>query len=64
VEPQKEYYLNEKLKAHPQGAGPRREDELEELKKKIDAAGMPKHPEKAVQELSGGNDAADVASRP
>jgi len=49
---QKEYYLNEKLKAIHKELGRGEKNELEELKKKIDAAGMPKDThEKAVQEL-------------
>src|SRR4030081_1628745 len=49
---QKEYYLNEKLKAIHKELGRGEKNELEELKKKIDAAGMPKEThEKAVQEL-------------
>src|SRR6201988_3771269 len=49
---QKEYYLNEKLKAIHKELGRGEKNELDELKKKIDAAGMPKDThEKAVQEL-------------
>ena len=49
---QKEYYLNEKLKAIHKELGRGEKNELDELKKKIDAAGMPKEiHEKAVQEL-------------
>src|ERR1700730_2456707 len=49
---QKEYYLNEKLKAIHKELGRGEKNELEELKKKIDAAGMPKETqERAVQEL-------------
>src|SRR3984957_12850171 len=49
---QKEYYLNEKLKAIHKELGRGEKNELEELKKKIDAAGMPKEThEKARQEL-------------
>src|ERR1035437_5697798 len=49
---QKEYYLNEKLKAIHKELGRGEKNELEELKKKIDAAGMPKEThEKAIQEL-------------
>jgi ATP-dependent Lon protease len=49
---QKEYYLNEKLKAIHKELGRGEKSELDELKKKIDAAGMPKEvQEKAVQEL-------------
>ena len=51
---QKEYYLNEKMKAIQKELG-RKEDkgsELEELKKKIEQARMPKEvEEKAIQEL-------------
>ncbi len=49
---QKEYYLNEKLKAIHKELGRGEKSELDELKKKIEAAGMPKDvKEKAVQEL-------------
>ncbi|OLB28312.1 MAG: endopeptidase La [Acidobacteria bacterium] len=49
---QKEYYLNEKLKAIQKELGRGEKSETDELKKKIDAAGMPKDVhEKAVQEL-------------
>jgi ATP-dependent Lon protease len=49
---QKEYYLNEKLKAIHKELGRTSESEVEELKKKIDAAGMAKDvKEKAIQEL-------------
>ena len=49
---QKEYYLNEKLKAIHKELGRTSESEVEELKKKIDAAGMGKDvKEKAMQEL-------------
>src|SRR5579884_2911980 len=49
---QKEYYLNEKLKAIHKELGRGEKSELDELKKKIEAAGMPKDvQEKAVQEL-------------
>src|SRR3989304_4886321 len=49
---QREYYLNEKLKAIHKELGRGEKAELDELKKKIDAAGMPKDvKEKAVQEL-------------
>ncbi|HET9400804.1 MAG TPA: endopeptidase La [Candidatus Acidoferrales bacterium] len=49
---QKEYYLNEKLKAIQKELGRGEKSELDELKKKIDAAGMPKDVhEKATQEL-------------
>ena len=51
---QKEYYLNEKIKAIHQELGRKddRTDEVEELKKKIESCGMPKEVrEKAEQEL-------------
>jgi ATP-dependent Lon protease len=49
---QKEYYLNEKLKAIQKELGRGEKNEVEELKKKIDAAGMPKEVhEKAIAEL-------------
>ena len=51
---QKEYYLNEKIKAIHQELGRKddRSDEVEDLKKKIAASGMPKEVrEKAEQEL-------------
>jgi ATP-dependent Lon protease len=49
---QKEYYLNEKLKAIQKELGRSEKNEVEELKKKIDAAGMPKDVhEKAITEL-------------
>jgi ATP-dependent Lon protease len=49
---QKEYYLNEKLKAIHKELGRGEKNELDELKKKIDTAGMPKDAhEKATQEL-------------
>jgi ATP-dependent Lon protease len=49
---QKEYYLNEKLKAIQKELGRGEKSETDELKKKVDAAGMPKDVhEKAVQEL-------------
>jgi ATP-dependent Lon protease len=49
---QKEYYLNEKLKAIQKELGRGEKNEIEELKKKIDSAGMPKDVhEKAVTEL-------------
>src|SRR5207249_1999925 len=48
----KEYNLNEKLKAIQKELGRGEKSETDELKKKIDAAGMPKDVhEKAVQEL-------------
>jgi ATP-dependent Lon protease len=49
---QKEYYLNEKIKAIQKELGRGEKSELDELKKKIEAAGMPKEVrEKALQEL-------------
>jgi len=49
---QKEYYLNEKLKAIQKELGRGEKNEIDELKKKIDSAGMSKEVhEKAVQEL-------------
>jgi ATP-dependent Lon protease len=49
---QKEYYLNEKIKAIQKELGRGEKSEFDELKKKVDAAGMPKEVhEKAVQEL-------------
>jgi ATP-dependent Lon protease len=51
---QKEYYLNEKIKAIHQELGRKddRTDEVEDLKKKVEASGMPKEVrEKADQEL-------------
>jgi ATP-dependent Lon protease len=49
---QKEYYLNEKIKAIQKELGRGEKSEFDELKKKIDAAGMPREVhEKAVQEL-------------
>ncbi|HVT42788.1 MAG TPA: endopeptidase La [Thermoanaerobaculia bacterium] len=51
---QKEYYLNEKIKAIHQELGRKddRSDEIEELRQKIEEAGMPKETkEKALQEL-------------
>jgi len=49
---QKEYYLNEKLKAIQKELGRGEKNEIEELKKKIDTAGMPKDVlEKASTEL-------------
>src|SRR5690242_15687738 len=49
---QKEYYLNEKIKAIQKELGRGEKSEYDELKKKIDAAGMPKDVrEKAIQEL-------------
>ncbi len=49
---QKEYYLNEKIKAIQKELGRGEKSEFDELKKKIDAAGMPPDVlEKATQEL-------------
>jgi ATP-dependent Lon protease len=49
---QKEYYLNEKMKAIQKELGRGEKNESEELKKKIDTAGMPKDVhEKAITEL-------------
>ena len=49
---QREYYLNEKIKAIQKELGRGEKNELEELKKKIDAAGMTRDArEKATQEL-------------
>ena len=49
---QKEYYLNEKIKAIQKELGRGEKSEFDELKKKIEAAGMPKEvKDKAVQEL-------------
>ncbi|MEW5979916.1 MAG: endopeptidase La [Acidobacteriota bacterium] len=49
---QKEYYLNEKMKAIQKELGRNEKSESDELKKKIEAAGMPKETfEKAMQEL-------------
>jgi len=49
---QKEYYLNEKIKAIQKELGRGEKSEYDELKKKIDAAGMSKEVhDKAIQEL-------------
>jgi ATP-dependent Lon protease len=49
---QKEYYLNEKIKAIQKELGRGEKSEFDELKKKIEAAGMPKDvKDKAIQEL-------------
>src|SRR5580765_5892266 len=49
---QKEYYLNEKIKAIQKELGRGEKSEFDELKQKIDTAGMPKDVhEKAIQEL-------------
>src|SRR6202142_248041 len=48
---QKEYYLNEKLKAIQKELGRGEANEIEQLKKKIETSGMPEGPqEKALQE--------------
>jgi ATP-dependent Lon protease len=49
---QKEFYLNEKMKAIQKELGRGEKSEFDELKKKIETAGMPKEvQEKALQEL-------------
>ncbi len=49
---QKEYYLNEKIKAIQKELGRGEKSEFDDLKKKIDSAGMPREvQEKALQEL-------------
>jgi len=49
---QKEYYLNEKIKAIQKELGRGEKSEFDELKKKVEASGMPKETqEKALQEL-------------
>ena len=49
---QKEYYLNEKIKAIQKELGRGEKSEFDELKKKVEAAGMPKEvKDKAIQEL-------------
>jgi len=49
---QKEYYLNEKIKAIQKELGRGEKSEFDELKKKIEGAGMPKEvKDKALQEL-------------
>jgi ATP-dependent Lon protease len=49
---QKEYYLNEKIKAIQKELGRGEKSEFDELRKKIDNAGMPKDVfDKAIQEL-------------
>ena len=49
---QKEYYLNEKIKAIQKELGRGEKSEFDELKKKVEAAGMPKDvKDKALQEL-------------
>ncbi|MBV8631758.1 MAG: endopeptidase La [Silvibacterium sp.] len=49
---QKEYYLNEKIKAIQKELGRGEKSEFDELKKKIETAGMPKDVfDKAIQEL-------------
>jgi ATP-dependent Lon protease len=49
---QKEYYLNEKIKAIQKELGRGEKSEFDELRKKIEASGMPKEVlDKAIQEL-------------
>jgi ATP-dependent Lon protease len=49
---QKEYYLNEKIKAIQKELGKGEKSEFDEIKKKLETAGMPKDVfEKAIQEL-------------
>jgi ATP-dependent Lon protease len=49
---QKEYYLNEKIKAIQKELGRGEKSEYDELRKKIETSGMPKDVmEKAIQEL-------------
>ncbi len=49
---QKEYYLNEKIKAIQKELGRGEKSEIDELRKKIESAGMPKDVlDKAIQEL-------------
>jgi ATP-dependent Lon protease len=49
---QKEYYLNEKIKAIQKELGRGEKSEFDELRKKIESAGMPKEVlDKAIQEL-------------
>ena len=49
---QKDYYLNEKVKAIQKELGRGEANEIEQLKKKIETSGMPEGPqEKAMQEL-------------
>jgi ATP-dependent Lon protease len=49
---QKEYYLNEKIKAIQKELGRGEKSEFDELRKKIEAAGMPKEVfDKSIQEL-------------
>src|SRR5437879_12262087 len=49
---QKEYYLNEKIKAIQKELGRGEKSEFDELKKKVESAGMPKDVrDKAIQEL-------------
>ncbi len=59
---QKEYYLNEKIKAIQKELGRGEKSEFDELSKKIEAAGMPKEVlDKAIQELEKARShAADV----
>ena len=49
---QREYYLNEKIKAIQKELGRSEKDEIEELKKKVEEAGMPKDAyEKSLNEI-------------
>ncbi len=59
---QKEYYLNEKIKAIQKELGRGEKSEFDELKKKIEAAGMPKDvlEKVAAGAEEAGSDAADV----
>jgi len=58
---QKEYYLNEKLKAIQKELGRGEKSEPDELKKKLDSAGMPRIvPRKGLRTEAAGIDAADV----
>ncbi len=59
---QKEYYLNEKIKAIQKELGRGEKSEFDELKKKIETAGMPKDVlEKSTAGAEeAGSDAADV----
>jgi ATP-dependent Lon protease len=59
---QKEYYLNEKIKAIQKELGRGEKSEFDELKKKIEAAGMPKEVrrKRSAGAEEAGSDAADV----
>ena len=59
---QKEYYLNEKIKAIQKELGRGEKSEFDELKKKIDAAGMTKdaHEKANCRTEASGRHAADV----